>query len=725
VSRPTELAHPQLPARSEPDDRSRGATRGRATRRSAAHLGLAVALLGLTAAVYAPVRHYAFLNYDDPEYVTENPLVKAGLTRAGIIWAWTGIHVGNWHPLTSCSHMLDCQLFGLNPGPHHLVNVLLHVLSTLLLFRILARATMQPWPSAFVAALFALHPLHVESVAWIAERKDVLSTFFLMLALSAYLQYVRSPSGWRYILLLLAYAAALLSKPMVVTFPFVLLLLDVWPLRRLAFGRPAPAERAAALPLQAPTPTSVVIEKLPLMLMSGIASAIAVIVQMRAAAVVSLAMSPVPDRIANALLSYVIYLLQILWPAGLAAFYPFDAPLPVWQVVGAAALLVSITGLALRYARAYPYLPVGWLWYVGTLVPVIGLVRAGLQARADRFTYVPSVGIFIIAAWGVPDLLAGWKYRQAACAILSVIVIAACTVLTTFQLEHWRDSISLFQHALSVTRDNEIARQGLAGAYLAAGQRDEWRHQLAEIKRVHLIAEAADYLRILRTNPASAEAHFKLGRVRATQGDMEGARAHYAEAIRADPNAAAAHNNLGALLIAAGRFQEGLPHLEQAVRLQPDYAEAHFNLGTALLTDGRLDEAESHLTAALRIDPDYAEAHSNRGFLFFKRGQNAEAIAECLEALRIRDDFPEAHTNLATALAAEGRPAEAIAHYETALRLKPAHAAAHRGLGLVLAQQGQRGRAISELEAALRLDPGDTESQQQLQRLQDGGPGRS
>lgn len=675
--------------------------------RPAIHLWLSLALLVLTAAVYAPVRHYPFLNYDDADYVTEKPLVAAGLTRAGFVWAWTGTHVGNWHPLTSVSHMLDCQLFGLNPGPHHLINLLLHLLSTLLLFGFLSRATAQPWPSAAVAALFALHPLHVESVAWIAERKDVLSTFFWMLTLWAYLGYLRNAGTGRYAVLLAAYAAALLSKPMVVTLPFTLLLLDVWPLGRIEGKNPR-----TLLPL--------VIEKLPLMVMSVAISVITFIVQTGAAAVLPSALSPMSDRVANVLTSYVMYLSNTVWPAGLAAFYPFEAPLPVWQVGGAAVLLLGITGFVVRYGRSYPYLPVGWLWYVGTLAPVIGLVRFGSQARADRYTYVPSIGLYLIAAWGIPDLLARWKHRQEVCAVVGVSAVAACAVLTTFQLEYWRDSISLFQHALSVTPDNELARQGLAGAYLAAGQRDEWQHQLAEAKRVRLMGEAKAYLRMLEANPTSAEAHFRLGRVRATQGDVDSAMAEYAEAIRLDPNAAAAHRNLGALLVTVGKPEDGLPHLEQAVRLQPDDADAHFSLGTVLLKDGRREAAEAQLTTALRLRPDFAEAHSNLGYLFFEQGRNAAAIAEYQLALRTRDDYPEAHTNLGMALAAEGRSAEAIAHYETALRLKPDHAIAHRGLGLLLAQAGDQTRAIAELEMAVRLDPGDTQSRQQLERLHSG-----
>jgi tetratricopeptide (TPR) repeat protein len=683
-------------------------------RRVAINVCLCVALAAITSAVYAPVRHYAFLNYDDPQYVTDQPLVQAGLTREGLIWAWTGEHVGNWHPLTTLSHMLDCQLFGFNPGPPHVINVALHVLSTVLLFGVLVRATARPWPSAVVAALFALHPLHVESVAWIAERKDVLSGFFWMLTLWAYLDYVGCACIRHYAILLAAYAAALLAKPMVVTLPFVLLLLDYWPLRRGTL----PEKVDLVGVTSRPPLRALLLEKLPLLAMAAAVSVVTYLVQQNSEAVISLSLSPFSDRLANVLKSYVVYPLTMLWPAGLAVFYPFDAPLPAWQIVGSIVVLASVTAAVAWKGRVHPYLPVGWLWYVGTLIPVIGLVRAGLQARADRFTYVPSIGIFIMAAWGLPDLAAPWRHRQLICGVAAALVIAACATLTTFQLEHWRDGIALFQHALSVTRDNEIARRGLAGAYLGAGLHDEWARQVAEIKRVHLISEAADYRRILSRNPDDADAHYQLGRVLATQGDLSGAMAQYAAAIRPSPAAAPAHSNLGALLIAAGRPAEGLAHLEEAVRLQPDYADAHFNLGTALLNAERLDAAEPHLRAALQLQPDYAEAHSNLGVLLLKRGRTAEAIAECVAALHERDDFPEAHTNLGMALAAEGRFPEAIAHYETAVRLKPDHAAAHRALGLALAHTGDHGRAATELEAAVRLDPADTDSRALLQWLQ-------
>jgi len=477
-------------------------------------LGIALAVATFT--VYAQVFDHAFLNYDDPDYVTANRHVLAGVTRDGLTWTLTATHASNWHPVTWLSHMVDCQLHGTNAGGHLLTNVVLHVANTLLLFALLARLTGAAGRSAFVAVLFALHPLHVESVAWVAERKDVLSTTFAMLTLWSYVRFVESPRARTYLPMILLYGLGLMTKPMLVTLPFVLLLLDYWPLRRMA-----------SRPLRA-----LIVEKLPLFVLAALSSAVTMVVQ-RAEALSSLTALPFSRRISHAVTSYVGYLARAFWPADLAVFYPYPPALPLGEVLAAAVLLVGVTVTVLRMARAYPYLPVGWLWYLGTLVPVIGIVQAGLHSMADRHTYVPLIGIFIIVAWGVPDLLARVPRRQAVLAIGACAVSAACALITWRQLGHWHDSGTLFEHALAVTTDNFVA-------------------------------------------------HNNLGEERMRQGRVREASEHFREAVRLEPRFALAHVNLGGALFSDGRIEEAIAQHAEALRLSPDDADAHYNLGVAL-----------------------------------------------------------------------------------------------------------------------------------------------
>jgi len=532
-------------------------------------LGISLALIAITLIVYAPVRHYGFLTWDDTLYVTENPDVLRGLTWHGVGWAFTTGYAWNWHPLTLLSHMLDVEFYGLDAGMHHLTNVLLHVANTLLLFGLLHRMTGLVARSAFVAALFGVHPLHVESVAWVAERKDVLSTFFWMLTLWGYALYVRRPSGGRYAAVLFLFALGLAAKPMLVTLPFVLLLLDVWPLGRATAGR------------------RLVWEKLPLLALATAASVVTFLVQQRGGTVTDIESLPLGLRLQNVLVSYAAYVGMTLWPARLAAFYPYPASFPAWQVVGAFGLLVA-TSLLAWVVRRHGYLPVGWLWYLGTLVPVIGFVQVGNQALADRYMYVPLVGLLLVVAWGVPDVLARWPGRRLVLPIGAGLVIAACMVRARAQVGHWRDDATLWEHALAVTSGNHVAHNSVGNLLMRQGKVDE---------------AAAHYLEALRARPGFSLAHNNLGVALAAQGRFGDALDHYAEALRLDPGYADAHHNMGLALAKLGRGEEALVQLEEAVRLKPNGAEFHRVLGVMLAAQGRTAEAIAHYREALRLDP--------------------------------------------------------------------------------------------------------------------------
>jgi Flp pilus assembly protein TadD len=560
---------------------------------------VAALLVAVTAIVYAPVRLHGFLNWDDPDYVTESPHVSAGLTWRGVMWAFTGGHAANWHPLTWLSHMLDVQLFGVHAGPHLIINLLYHLVGTVLLFEALRRMTGAVGRSAFVAALFAVHPLHVESVAWVAERKDVLSTVFWMLTMLAYAAYVRQPRSGRFVLVLVLFALGLLTKPMLVTLPIVLLLLDVWPLDRAPL-RVAPA---VAVPGgRRPAPQSwghLMREKLPLLALALGSSIVTFLVQRRGGAMGSLAVFPLRHRVANALMVYVEYIGKAIWPMRLAAFYPYPSSFSVWSVAGAALGLTAMTVFALRSARRYPYVLVGWLWYLGTLVPVIGIVQVGDQSMADRYTYVPLIGIFIIVAWGIPDLLARWV--PAACrhsvvlAAVAVVIIACYALLARVQVGYWSDSVSLWQHAVSVTSENPRAREKLGSAFRDRGQ---------------LTEALANYAEAERSVPADPVIHNDIGLVLTRQGKAADALTEFMTAVRLRPAFAEARGNLGNALAAAGRFPEAIDQYLQALAIDPHQSRWHYSVALLLFKQDRLDDAVQHLQAALRITPDFAEARS-------------------------------------------------------------------------------------------------------------------
>ncbi len=551
-----------------------------------------------TLLVFWQVRNFDFVNYDDNIYVYENPHILNGLTGDGIIWSFTTGQATNWHPLTWLSLMLDCQLFGPNPGMIHLVNVFFHIANTLLLFAVLKKMTGSLWPSAFVAAAFALHPMHVESVAWIAERKDVLSTFFWILTMLAYLRYVKKPDAVRYMLTLLIFALGLMAKPMLVTLPFVLLLLDYWPLER--FGRR--------------TVFYLFREKIPFFALSIVSSIITFLVQRSGGAVTNIDILPLNSRIANAFLSYAEYIGKMFWPCNLAVFYPFNADItPFWQVAACALLLLGISVFAVYFGRNQRYLTLGWFWFVAALVPVIGIVQVGQQAYADRYTYIPYIGLFIMLAWYLPQLLSKWPHRKIVLGVLMVVVLTAIGVSAHRQTSYWNNGITLFSHTIEVTKNNYIVYNNLGNAYSKLGR----------------FTEAIDaYQQAVKIKPGYAMVYYNLGIAYGNLNRLPQAIDAFNQTIIVKPDYAEAQYNLGVVYGKLGRTAEAIDAYQQAIKIKPDYAEAHYNLGNAYSDLSRYAEAIDVYKQAVKIKPDYAAAHANLGVAYLAIGDKNSALAE-------------------------------------------------------------------------------------------------
>jgi protein O-mannosyl-transferase len=556
-----------------------------------------------TAALYLPVIHFPFINFDDGDYLTENPVTQAGLTWPGFLWAFNGIHVGNWHPLAWLSHEMDCQLFGLHAGGHHLVNVLFHVTNTLLLFVFLRGATGAEWRSAVVAALFAWHPLHVESVAWVAERKDVLCGFFWLLSLLAYARYAEGAgtsqttgsklksknSKFFYALALLAGAAALLSKPMAVTLPFTLFLVDVWPLKRIQNSefRMQNFKRLLA-------------EKIPFFTLAFGLCLITFLVQRSAGAVSPVALS---SRAGNAVVGYARYLSKTFWPTDLAIVYPYVYQWPVAAIAGSVILLATFSALAFGLWRNKPWFTAGWFWFLGTLVPVIGFVQVGAQSMADRYSYMPSIGFFILVVWGAADFLGPKPRGDLWLTILGGAALTGCVLVTARQISCWRSSQDLFLHAIAVTQNNYVAENALGKSFESAG-------------------------------------------------DLPRALVLYRDAVKIEPRYASSQYNYGLALIGIGQKDAALEHLAAAAKLDPDNPDAQFNLGVFFLQQKHFAEAAGCLQATLKLRPASAMAHYRLGQALTSQAKFNEAAAEFRTALRLQTHFPEAQQELADLLAA-------------------------------------------------------------------------
>jgi tetratricopeptide (TPR) repeat protein len=610
---------------------------------------------------YEPVRNNEFIDYDDDVYVTENHNVQAGLTLKSVFWAFRTMEASNWHPLTWISHLLDYEIYGLKASGHHLTNLLLHIMNTIFLFLIINRITGAPLESGFIAGLFALHPLNVESVAWVAERKNVLSTFFWMLTIWTYIAYVKRPKLSRYLLVALSFILGLLSKPMLVTLPFVMLLLDYWPLERLQFGHlmgpdKLSANQTANSQDQKTPMLYLILEKVPLFALSIGSSFLTILAAQKGEAIGSLELYPLGMRICNILVSYVSYMYRMIWPYKLAVLYPYPGIIPVWQVVGACLLLSCISFLVIWAAQRHPYFLVGWLWYLGTLVPVIGLVQVGAQSMADRYAYVPLIGLFIIATMGLKDILARFRYGRTIFAITASLLFLTLMILTRNQVYFWRNSITLFEHTLKVTVNNSQIHNDLGFTLVRQGE----------------IQEAINhYTEALRIDPYFAIAHYNLGIALTMQGNIEEAIAHYTRALQINPNYAAAHNKLGIFLANQGKHQEAITHFAEALRVKPDSVELYINLGNSLAAMGKIGESIAYYTKALRINDYDFGAHYNLGNALFRQGKIKEAITHYGRSLQIKPDFAEAHFNLGLASFMIGDRKSAIQEYQILKTINP------------------------------------------------------
>ncbi|PYI63700.1 MAG: hypothetical protein DMF07_09515 [Verrucomicrobia bacterium] len=576
------------------------------TRRQWVTAGVCIFLALLTWIVFGQTLWHDFVNYDDPRYVYQNTRITSGLNIAGIAWAFTHIHSENWHPLTTLTHMLDCSLYGLKAGGHHFANVLLHTVAAVLLFLLLQQMTGALWKSAFVAAVFAIHPLHVESVAWVAERKDVLSGVLFMLTLLAYVHYARTPSTWRYGIVAFVFALGLMSKPMLVTLPFVLLLLDYWPLRRITDQRSHPGHQFLSL----------LVEKIPLIALSAVSSFVTFVAQRGAIGWTE--QLPMLARINNALVTYVIYVRQMFWPANLAVFYPHpENRLPPWEISLAVAVLIGITVAAVILRKKASYFIIGWLWYLGMLVPVIGLVQVGWQGHADRYTYLPQIGLYIAGTWAFADLTASWGPRRVLLSAAALLVVGALSCSASIQTSYWRNSETLFTHALAVTKHNDVAENNLGIIFLQNGQLDN-----------------------------------AISRLQA--------------AIDLRPENGPAHNNLAKALLQKGRVAEAMVHYRKFLEIEPENVEARNILGTALIQQGQIREAIKQWQDALGIEPENGNAASNLAWVFatcpddsIRDGRRAVELAE--KALRISGGkIPMIFRVLAAAYAEDGRFSQAI-----------------------------------------------------------------
>lgn len=592
------------------------------------------ALALLAAAPYMQTLRHDFVEYDDAQFVTENAVVQRGLTVDGFLWAFTSTTASNWHPLTMLSHMLDVEIWGLWPGGHHLTNVIFHIANSLLVFLAMWRMSGALWRSAFVAAVFAVHPLHVESVAWVAERKDVLSTFFGLLAIWAYAAYVARPSAMRYGLVLLLFLFSLLSKAMLVTLPLVLLLLDYWPLNRFAAAGHRDAQPASM--------ARILLEKVPMLVMSIALCVVTVIAQKTGGSIHPIDSLPIDFRLANAVVAYVSYLFKTLWPVELAVLYPYPSKWPAGQVAGSFVLLCAITGVAFWMRKKRPALLVGWLWFLGTLVPVIGLVQVGMQAMADRYMYVPMIGLTIMAAWAVPSQ----DTQRASPHVKIVSAVAALMIVTLsarayMQVLYWRDGITLLTRTLAITTNNFIS-------------------------------------------------HNNLGHAFARRQNHERAVEQFREAIRIYEGYAMARANLGSVLTNLGQHQEAERQLRAAIAQKPELAEAHSRLGIALHKQNKLDDAIAKYREAIGLNPRDAKTYANLGLALAQQFNFPEAERAYREALKLDPNLAEVHAYLGVALAAQDRLEEAIRHFREALRLNPGDANAKEYLEMALKQQAER-----------------------------------
>ena len=663
---------------------------------------VSLCLVAAVIVTYIPVIHSDFVGYDDELYVTENIHVQEGFTCSGLKWAFTTSHSGNWHPLTWLSHMLDCELYGLNPAGHHWTQVEFHIVNTVLLFFILFKMTGALFKSAFVSAIFALHPLHVESVAWVSERKDVLSTFFGFMMIFAYHRYVKSSCLKNYLLIIIFLSLGLMAKPMLVTFPFVLLLLDYWPLRRLQFKNNRISETGGVTCFGFQGLLRLILEKIPLLIPVVISCILTFLAQKSEGAVKALDAIPLKSRVANALVSYINYVFKAVWPSKLAVFYPHPGnTLPEWQIFGSALLIAVAILLAIRESRKYPYLPVGLFWYLGTLIPVIGLVQVGNQAMADRYTYIPLIGFFIIIAWGFSDLLAKWHYRKIVLSVSAVIVLSGFTAKTFFQTRHWKNGITLFENAIKVTKNNYKSQNNL-GTALAS---------------VDIDKAISHYKAALRMKPDYAVALYNLGNVLIKKGKVDEAIDHYQKALHIKPDYVEVLNNLGNAFFKKKDYDKALFYFTKAFKMNPRQIDASNNLANVMFVQGKPNEAISRYREIVKTFPENADAHYNLAYMLSALGMLDEAVPHYKESLRINPKYSKAHYNLGNIFMNEGKIEDAFTHFAEAIKFKPDYAPAYNKIGLILSQQGKFKKAEVFFLKAIQIDPNYSEARKNLEIL--------
>jgi len=662
-----------------------------------------LALATLVVLIYAQTAAFQFVNYDDEAYVSRNPHVTTGLSTDNLHWAFTTSYFNNWHPLTWVSHMIDCQIFGVNPGAHHLVNGLFHLANAVLLFEILRRTTHRQAASAVVALLFAVHPLRVESVAWISERKDVLSTFFALLAINAFRRYAMQPGIIRYLLVALWLALGLMAKSMIVTLPLLLLLLDYWPLER----KPNPLYPPSRFAMR--RFGLLFLEKIPLLLLAVAFAVIAMLLRTQQTAEST-------ARASNALVAYVAYIGKMLCPTGLIPFYPIpEETRPIGQPIAAMVILLGISGAVLRFSRTRPYLLVGWFWYLIALAPVAGFVQIGAHAMADRYTYLPLVGLFIIIAWGGGDLAASLRIPKTLRTALIVILIASQTILSAIQTHHWKNSQSLFQHTLAVDSQNYFAHYSLGCDYL-----DKKDYENA----------ALEFRKAIEIRPSNLASLSNLGLALTNLGKNEEAIQYCLAALKLKPGHPNTLVNLGAALINAGRPAEAAPYLTAVLdsdsQIPPDTRlNAHYNLGVAFDKLGKFEQGIVEFTEVLRLDPKFpdacrrlARAHVNRGIVLATANRLDEAIDHLRKALTLKPDLFNARFNLANALLLQGNFPKAAALFAEVVQAKPSDAGAHYHLGLALAGLGKNDEAAAQFAETLRINPDHVDAAQHLKALQ-------
>ena len=665
------------------------------TKSSRPVVGVCLFLFGLSWLVFGQTLTHDFVNYDDQAYVYENAQVTGGLTLHGIVWALAHSYSLNWHPLTWISHMLDCQLFGLNAGGHHFTSVLLHSISAVALFLVVRQMTGALWRSAFVAAIFAVHPLHVESVAWVAERKDVLSGLFFLLTLGAYTRYVRQPSIGRYLIVALFFVLGLMSKPMLVTLPLVLLVLDYWPLNRFAPVTPNKSKiKPSPLPV---TWLSLLREKIPLFALTIVSCFVTLVAQRAAMAPVT--QLPLTPRVINALLSVAIYLWQMFFPVHLTPIYLLSGqPRPLWELLVAASVLVGISFIAISQGRKRPYILSGWLWYLIMLVPVLGVVQVGWQAHADRYTYLPQIGLYVAICWAITDLARLWSFRRQALGIAGGLAVSALAWMAWNQTAYWHDSKSLWKHTMAVAPDNHIGFTNFGDALLKDGRFNEAIQQ---------------YLKAIELDPTDSDAQNGLGNAFAQEGQPRDATEHYRKAIELRPTDPQYHNNIGNVLCQQGLLEDGIAHYRRALELRPDptdlqNAETEFNLANAFLRKNQPEEAILHYRRALEIQPNDADTMDNLATALLRRGHAAEAMEQYQKASRISPESASIRSDFAWALATCPEPSlrngpRAVELAEQARRLNGQDPIILRSMAAAYAENGQFSQATETARNALGL----------------------